>query len=41
VLRNADMCNNFLLLFGYELKPEFKKSYQEFWLQKEISARYL
>lgn len=23
-----------------ELKPKFKKSYQEFWLQKEISDRY-
>jgi hypothetical protein len=24
----------------FELKPKFKKSYQEFWLQKEISDRY-
>jgi hypothetical protein len=24
----------------FELKQKFKKSYQEFWLQKEISARY-
>ena len=24
----------------FELKPLFKKSYQEFWLQKEISVRY-
>jgi hypothetical protein len=39
VLQNAKMCNNYLL-FDYELKPKFKKSYQEFWLQKEISARY-
>ena len=23
-----------------ELKPRFKKSYQDFWLQKEISERY-
>jgi hypothetical protein len=34
------MCNNYLLVSDYELKPKFKKSYQEFWLQKEISARY-
>jgi hypothetical protein len=24
----------------FELKPKFKKSYQEFWLQKEIPDRY-
>jgi hypothetical protein len=29
VLQNAKMCNNYLL-FDYELKPKFKKSYQEF-----------
>jgi hypothetical protein len=40
VLQNAEMCNNYLLLFDYELKPKFKKSYQEFWLQNEISAHY-
>jgi hypothetical protein len=40
VLQNAEMCNNYLLLFDYELKPIFKELYQEFWLQKEISARY-
>jgi hypothetical protein len=25
---------------NFELKPKFKKSYQEFWLQKEIPDRY-
>jgi hypothetical protein len=39
VLQNAEMYNNYLLLFDYELKPKFKKSHQEFWLQKEISGR--
>jgi hypothetical protein len=24
----------------FELKPKFKKSYQEFWLQKEIPDQY-
>jgi hypothetical protein len=24
----------------FRLKPKFKKSYQEFWLQKEIPDRY-
>jgi hypothetical protein len=38
VLQNVEMCNNYLLLFDYELKPKFKKSYQEFWLQKGNSA---
>jgi hypothetical protein len=40
VLQNAEMCSNYSLLFGYELKPKFKKSYEEFWLQKETSGRY-
>jgi hypothetical protein len=39
VLQNAEVCNNSLLLSDYELKPKFKKFHQEFWLQKEISAR--